>query len=258
MLMHMPISSQALILIIYPNKTQERRDNVITKRKQGWFVKLSNGKWIQFNTEKRGEWLAKKLAEESEAQDCKIINYIENKIEYSILYIYSQKYGLKEILIDNDSVDIIKDTHWCLVDKGHDLYVSCGTNHTYLHRILLNITDPNVIVDHINRNPLDNRLENLRLTDRHGNRLNTSLRECNTSGIKGVRYDSIKDAWVAEIKDLNHKKHSISRSCKKYGYEQAKQMCIDFRKEKEIEYGYMNGIEEGSETIESDSENRSK
>lgn len=39
----MPISSQALILIIYPNKTQERRDNVITKRKQGWFVKLSNG-----------------------------------------------------------------------------------------------------------------------------------------------------------------------------------------------------------------------
>ncbi len=33
----------------------------------------------------------------------------------------------------------------------------------YMHRMLMGVTDPNIIVEHINGNTLDNRIENLRV-----------------------------------------------------------------------------------------------
>jgi hypothetical protein len=42
------------------------------------------------------------------------------------------------------------------------------------------------LVDHINRNPLDNRIENLRVADKSINAYNTQPRRNNSSGKKGV------------------------------------------------------------------------
>lgn len=230
-----------------------------TKRGKIFIAQLSNKRTAQFNTEKRGEWLAEQLAIDSEEQDKKVINHIELEDDYAILYLYNQKLGLKEVYIDIEDIDTVKDIHWCITEKGTNLYASNGTNHLYLHRLILDVEGYDIVIDHLNHNGLDNRKNNLRITTRHENLKNTSLRECNTSGIKGVRYDKSRDSWIAEIKDNENKKCRMSRSCKKYGYEQAKQMCIDFRREKEQEFGYLNGINESSETIESDSDsNRSE
>ena len=174
------------------------------------------------------------------------------------MYLYSQKLGLKEVFVDTEDVCFIKDIHWCIVEKGTNLYAANGTNHIYLHRLILNIKGHNAVIDHLNHNGLDNRKDNLRITTRHENLKNTNLRACNTSGIKGVRYDKNKNAWIAEIKDNNHNKVRRSFSCKKYGEKEAKRMAIDFRKQKEVKFGYLNGINESSETIESDSNNRSE
>jgi len=60
-------------------------------------------------------------------------------------------------------------------------------------------------VDHINGNRDDNRVENLRAASRSDNLKNARKRCDNTSGVKGVHWDSQRGKWKAEIK-VNGKK----------------------------------------------------
>ena len=52
-------------------------------------------------------------------------------------------------------------------------------------------------IDHINRNSLDNRKENLRYCTHSENQLNKNLSKNNTSGHKGVNWDKSHEKWVA-------------------------------------------------------------
>ena len=88
-----------------------------TKRGKIFIAQLSNKRTAQFNTEKRGEWLAEQLAIDSEEQDKKVINHIELEDDYAILYLYNQKLGLKEVYIDIEDIDTVKDIHWCITKK---------------------------------------------------------------------------------------------------------------------------------------------
>ena len=53
-------------------------------------------------------------------------------------------------------------------------------------------------VDHINRNTLDNRRENLRIVTPHQNAINTSTSNRNTTGILGVRIDE-RNKWESRL-----------------------------------------------------------
>jgi hypothetical protein len=55
------------------------------------------------------------------------------------------------------------------------------------------------ILDHINQNPSDNRIENLRPATRTENAYNCKIRPDNTSGVKGVTWDKTKKKWVARV-----------------------------------------------------------
>jgi len=60
--------------------------------------------------------------------------------------------------------------------------------------------------DHINRNKLDNRRENLRVATNSQNTANASRSKSNTSGYKGVTWDKNRGKWIAQIKvDGKHK-----------------------------------------------------
>lgn len=69
------------------------------------------------------------------------------------------------------------------LNKG---YINCKRVYFTLHRYILGVTDPEVLVDHINGNPLDNRRCNLRLTDHTGNAQNRVVMSTNKLGIKGI------------------------------------------------------------------------
>ena len=58
---------------------------------------------------------------------------------------------------------------------------------------------PAAELDHINGDPLDNRIANLRLADRQKNMRNQKIRVNNTSGVKGVSYDKKSSRWYAYI-----------------------------------------------------------
>lgn len=58
--------------------------------------------------------------------------------------------------------------------------------------------DPgNFEIDHANRNPLDNRIANLRLASRQQNQFNRWETTRNKSGYKGVSWDSERSLWFA-------------------------------------------------------------
>lgn len=58
---------------------------------------------------------------------------------------------------------------------------------------------PTNVLDHINRNPADNRIANLRDIKNNENLLNSLAHVDSESGIKGIRYDRGRDSWTVTI-----------------------------------------------------------
>ena len=58
---------------------------------------------------------------------------------------------------------------------------------------------PETNIDHINRNPNDNRIKNLRLATTKQNLENTSISKKNKTGFKGVCWDKQKNKFRASI-----------------------------------------------------------
>lgn len=64
------------------------------------------------------------------------------------------------------------------------------------------------LIDHINRNPIDNRIENLREATLSQNNWNSKLSKSNKSGVKGVHWNKNENKWVARCY-VNNKQHHI-------------------------------------------------
>ena len=63
-------------------------------------------------------------------------------------------------------------------------------------------------LDHINRNSVDNRIENLRLANSSENACNRKLFSNNTSGCKGVSWHKAQSRWFVYV-DTNKKRKNI-------------------------------------------------
>ncbi len=79
----------------------------------------------------------------------------------------------QEIIIDRDDFDFVRQHKWCVSKTGYAVANICGKV-TKMHRFILGITDKNKIIDHKNRNKLDNRRENLRFCTPQQNSMNCS------------------------------------------------------------------------------------
>lgn len=66
---------------------------------------------------------------------------------------------------------------------------------------------PELDVDHINRNRLDNRVENLREVSRSCNTRNSGNYMTNKSGVKGVHWAADRGKWMAHIKVFGNDHH---------------------------------------------------
>lgn len=104
-----------------------------------------------------------------------------------------------EFYFDLDDYDKIKEYCWYKdFSTGYMKTKTPDNKWIYLHRF---ITDNQFkIVDHINRNKLDNRKENLREATKKQNILNRDgVVVTNTSGITGVYFNSKRNKWQTQI-----------------------------------------------------------
>jgi hypothetical protein len=56
------------------------------------------------------------------------------------------------------------------------------------------------IVDHIDNNPLNNKIENLRAATISENNYNSKIPKNNSSGVKNVRFDKVRKKWKVELR----------------------------------------------------------
>jgi len=92
-------------------------------------------------------------------------------------------------IIDKKNIRKVNNFKWCLSGNG---YVMSNTNKKaiYLHHCIIG-KKHRLEVDHINRNKLDNRINNLRFVDRTINNLNKNS--------KGISWNKEKKKWCAHI-----------------------------------------------------------
>lgn len=91
------------------------------------------------------------------------------------------------------------------------LQVTIDKNAYFLHRLVwmyVHGDDPGLQeIDHKDRNPLNNRIDNLRLADRQQQVANQSLRSDNTSGHRGISFTKSNGRWRALIRVDGSRKH---------------------------------------------------
>jgi hypothetical protein len=88
----------------------------------------------------------------------------------------------------------------CLNQKGY-LIVSINAKKYGVHCLiwLMHGNPPVKMLDHINGDRADNRIENLRAADSARNQYNSKLNVRNTSGIKGVSWNAREKKWSGQV-----------------------------------------------------------
>lgn len=97
------------------------------------------------------------------------------------------------VKVDDNLYDRLKLHHWYLLN-GYPA-ARIGDKQIYMHIMVLDMN----YTDHINRDPLDNRLENLRIVSNQHNCMNRGLNKNNTSGYKGVSWHKKTGKWSVGI-----------------------------------------------------------
>lgn len=119
----------------------------------------------------------------------------------------------KVAIVDDEDFDRISVHKWSFLSSGYAYRFERGKNYRttgsekciLMHRFILGIDDSRE-VDHINRNKLDNRRQNIRPCTSSQNKFNKEKPLSNRSGFKGV-YPHTKGRWKASIKIMGVQKH---------------------------------------------------
>ncbi len=207
-------------------RTNRNTWSVVVKKDNGSVVT----KTLTFNKENKDELYKKALEIRNQLSD--VNGLTRNQIRIISDQVIEVKLTQDQIMkTDYKFINLIQ-KHNLFSTKSSSpdakYYVSIEVNGK-LEKFHKHITDFDM-VDHIDRNPMNNCLSNLRKADHKLNNNNRSKSESSMAEVLGVTYCSKDNAFKARIKQ-NDIEHSKQFSVKKYGYEQARQMAINARKE---------------------------
>src|SRR5436853_1717981 len=111
-------------------------------------------------------------------------NNIIKRKNYALIELWSRKRKTKyHAKIDLDDIERIKSSRWSVGSKN--TVRSTTKPQTFLHRLIMGVNNPKILIDHIDRNTLDNRKSNLRIATTSQNAANSKSRK-GSSIFKGV------------------------------------------------------------------------
>lgn len=143
-----------------------------------------------------------------------INNYFYQLDDKTIVIEVKRKGTVYQCLIDIDDFEIINnigytwqilethiDTHLYVVNTIRKVIDGKRKSRTiFLHRLIMNCDNPELEVDHLNHNTLDNRKSNLEIKTVSENQRNRKGPiKGNKSGFKGVSYDYTNNDWIVNI-----------------------------------------------------------
>lgn len=104
----------------------------------------------------------------------------------------------KFAIVDDEDYPILMRMTWCLAEHGYP-----KTRDFYMHQLILGFPETNggILIDHKDRNPLNMRKDNLRVTTRQRNLFNRPKQKNNQGLYKGVFFRERLKAkpWQASI-----------------------------------------------------------
>lgn len=223
--------------------TGQKIDNFLVV-KRGENTKDNHAQWwckcdCQINLPKEKQELILLSSKQLKAIDKNKNGYLYCKNCLPNKYDLSREYGIgytskgEEFYFDLEDFDKIKNYCWYITKKKHK-YVVANTiindNKTQisLHRLVMNVTDTEIDIDHIKHKEYDNRKSQLRICNAILNERNRVLNKNNTSGVKGVWKNKYNNKWIAEIY-VNKEKISLGSFIDK-------EDAINARKEAEEKY----------------------
>ena len=111
--------------------------------------------------------------------------------------------GKAHAIVDAEAFEFLSLWNWSVTDKGYARRVMCidgASSLIWMHRFIMS-PPPGIDVDHINRNPLDNRLCNLRYATKTGNVRNRGPNKYRRHGVayKGVYKNANCLTYTARI-----------------------------------------------------------
>ena len=112
------------------------------------------------------------------------------------------------VLVDSFIYDTVAKIKWYETTNGYAChYVKKNGKNKYhaMHRLIMMMDDPNLLVDHINGNKLDNRLCNLRPINKSFNAVNRNSKLTKYSGIRkrnNVNYISYSVRLMKDGKEV--------------------------------------------------------
>ena len=99
-----------------------------------------------------------------------------------------------QVLVDAEDYPVLSRLNWYVSDTGYAVTDS-PVKHIKMHKLLIGPIPPRTVIDHINRNKLDNRKRNLRIVSHKENIHNSDRYE----SAKRYWYDKRRGTWVVEL-----------------------------------------------------------
>lgn len=140
-------------------------------------------------------------------------NHIEILEDHAEIFLIDKNNEIcAKALIDLDDVNKVKNIKWHRSDLQRSTYYCLSNDSEWkrIHRLIMGVTDKNIVVDHINHNGLDNRKSNLRICTSGQNTCNCLTSKNNKSGHKGVYWSKERKKWCAQI-SINNKTKGLGR-----------------------------------------------
>ena len=99
-------------------------------------------------------------------------------------------------VVSKQDIELVRKFKWHLHHTGYTT-ARIGTKHIKMQHLIMGLPKNGKCIDHINRDKLDNRRENLRWATPHLNSMNRKTPSNNTSGIKGVY--KCEGGWAVNV-----------------------------------------------------------
>lgn len=121
--------------------------------------------------------------------------------------------SIREAMVDNEDYEELSKYSWCALEGGKTTYavrnirVKGKRGLMLMHREILGLKDPKILVDHKDRDGLNNQKSNLRISNQSQNLCNRGSNIGSSSIYKGVSWHRSRGKWRARICKNGKKKY---------------------------------------------------
>jgi hypothetical protein len=120
------------------------------------------------------------------------------------IVVSSRKLGVHKILVDDADYELLSQFKWSICKKDKTIYAvrrksNYSNGNILMHRSILGVTDPKILVDHKDHNGLNNQRDNIRQATHSQNGANLLKKNKAHSKYLGVTWHKGNKKWMAQI-----------------------------------------------------------